>query len=64
MYDFKPPYLGAAYYPESWPREEIDADLDRLQSHGLNTVRVAEFAWSTMEPEEGKFDFSNLKNFI
>lgn len=64
MYDFKPPYYGAAYYPESWPREEIDADLDRLQSHGLNTVRVAEFAWSTMEPEEGKYDLSLFREVV
>ena len=64
MYDFKPPYLGAAYYPESWPREEIDADLDRLVSHGLNTVRIAEFAWSTMEPKEGKFDFSLFREVV
>ncbi|MBQ8409157.1 MAG: beta-galactosidase [Clostridia bacterium] len=64
MYDFKPPYYGAAYYPEAWPREEIDADLDRLQSHGLNTVRVAEFAWSTMEPEEGKYDLSLFREVV
>ena len=24
MYDFKPPYFGVAYYPEAWPREQID----------------------------------------
>ena len=53
MYDFKPPYHGSAYYPESWPREQIDEDLDIMLAHGLNAVRVAEFAWSTMEPEEG-----------
>jgi len=64
MYDFKPPYFGAAYYPESWPREEIDKDLDRLQAHGLNTVRVAEFAWSTMEPEEGKYDLSLFREVV
>lgn len=64
MYDFKPPYYGAAYYPEAWPKEEIDADLDRLQAHGLNTVRVAEFAWSTMEPEEGKYDMSLFREVV
>lgn len=64
MYDFNPPYLGAAYYPESWPREEIDADLDRAVAHGLNTLRIAEFAWSTMEPEEGKFDFSLFREVV
>ena len=57
MYDFKPPYFGVAYYPESWPREQIDEDLDLLIKHGLNTVRVAEFAWADMEPREGVYDF-------
>lgn len=64
MKAFIPPYFGAAYYPESWPREEIDADLDRIQAHGLNTVRVAEFAWSTMEPEEGKYDLSLFREVV
>ena len=64
MFNFKPPYFGAAYYPEAWPREEIDVDLDRLQAHGMNTVRVAEFAWSTMEPEEGKYDMSLFREVV
>ena len=64
MFDYMPPYFGAAYYPESWPREEIDADLDRLQAHGMNTVRVAEFAWSTMEPREGVYDLSLFREVV
>ena len=64
MYDFKAPYFGAAYYPEAWDRSEIDADLDRLVNHGLNTVRVAEFAWGTMEPEEGRYDFSLFREVV
>ncbi len=64
MYNFKPPYFGAAYYPESFPREEIDADLDRLVSHGLNTVRIAEFAWSNMEPSENNYDFSLFREVV
>lgn len=64
MYDFKPPYFGAAYYPEAWDRSEIDADLERAVSHGLNCLRVAEFAWSTMEPEEGKYDFSLFREVV
>ena len=27
--EFSPPYLGAAYYPEDWPLEEIDRDVAR-----------------------------------
>ena len=64
MYDFKPPYFGAAYYPEAWDRSEIDADLDRALSHGLNCLRIAEFAWGTMEPEEGKYDFSLFREVV
>lgn len=64
MYDFKPPYYGAEYYPESQPREQIDSDLERLISHGLNTVRIAEFAWSTMEPVEGTYDFSLFREVV
>lgn len=64
MFDFKPPYFGAAYYPEAWDRAEIDADLDRAVAHGLNCLRVAEFAWGTMEPEEGKYDFSLFREVV
>ena len=63
-FDFKPPYFGAAYYPESWPREQIDSELDRIKSHNLNTVRIAEFAWSTMEPREGEYDFSLFREVV
>lgn len=64
MYDFKPPYFGAAYYPESWPREQIDSELDNIKSHNLNTVRIAEFAWSTMEPREGEYDLSLFREVV
>ncbi len=64
MFDRKPPYLGVAYYPESWPREQMDEDLNLMVAHGLNAVRVGEFAWSTMEPREGDYDFSLFREMI
>ena len=64
MYDFKPPYFGTAYYPESWPREQIDEDLTHLLENGLNTVRIAEFAWAVMEPREGEYDFSLFREVV
>jgi beta-galactosidase GanA len=30
----------------------------------MNTVRIAEFAWSTMEPEEGKYDLSLFREVV
>ena len=55
---FKPPFLGAAYYPEDWPLEEMDKDIVMMKKAGCNVMRMAEFAWHTMEPKEGEYDFS------
>ncbi len=55
---------GVAYYPELWPDADVDADIAEMQSLGINVVRMAEFAWSTMEPTKGNFDFSVFKNVM
>lgn len=57
-------YVGAAYYPELWDDMEIDKDIARCKSLGINTLRVGEFAWCKMEPEEGKFEFAWLKDIV
>lgn len=53
-----PFYLGVAYYPEMWDRQTVDLDIAKMKELGINCVRIAEFAWSTMEPAEAEFDFS------
>ncbi len=50
---------GAAYYPELWP-DRVDEDLGLMKEAGLDLVRVGEFAWSRMEPEEGRYDWGWL----
>lgn len=60
----KPPYLGAAYYPEAWPVAQIDEDIRLMKEAGMNVMRIAEFAWSTMEPSEGKYDFTWLHHVV
>ena len=57
---FHAPYLGAAYYPEDWPTEQIADDVSLMKAAGVNCVRVGEFAWSAMEPREGEYDFDWL----
>lgn len=59
-----PILLGTAWYPEQWPESRWDADLRLMQQSGVHMVRVAEFAWSRMEPEEGKYDLDWLDRAI
>lgn len=56
--------VGAAWYPEHWPEERWETDLQLMQAAGFNTVRVGEFAWSSLEPEEGRFTFEWLDRAI
>lgn len=57
-------FIGAAYYPELWDYGEIAQDIERCKALGINCLRIGEFAWSTMEPEEGKFDIEPFKRII
>lgn len=64
MFAIKPPYIGAAYYPEGFSVDRIERDIAQMKSTGINTVRLAEFAWSRLEPSEGHYDFNWLKDVI
>lgn len=57
-------FIGAAYYPEMWDEAEVNKDIARCKELGINCLRVGEFAWGKMEPEEGKFVFSWLENVV
>jgi beta-galactosidase len=59
-----PVLLGAAWYPEQWPEAQWDPDLERMEACHIHLVRLGEFAWSTMEPTEGKYDFTWLDHAI
>lgn len=57
-------YHGAAYYPELWDEKVMEEDIQLMKQAGINVVRMGEFSWHTMEPEEGKFDLSFFVNTI
>ena len=57
-------YFGVDYYPEQWPEECWEVDARLMQEANINLVRLAEFAWSMMEPVEGKFDFEWLDHVV
>ena len=56
--------LGTAYYPEVWTKEEILTDAKRMKAAGVDLIRVAEFAWSHMEPREGEYQFQWLLDAV
>lgn len=55
---------GSAWYPEQWPESRWEEDLRLMQSADLKVVRIAEFAWSRMEPSEGHYDLDWLERAI
>ena len=56
--------LGAAWYPEHWPEERWPEDVRLMREAGMTVARLAEFAWSTLEPGEGQFDFDWLDRAV
>lgn len=56
--------LGACYYPEHWDRSEWENHAELMRGAGFNSVRMADFAWGIMEPEEDNFDFSLFDDAI
>ena len=56
--------MGTDWYPEQWPESRWDTELSMMEAAHLSVVRLAEFAWSRMEPLEGHFDFDWLDRAI
>lgn len=46
-------YIGAAYYPELWDKDEIEKDIARCKQAGVNVLRIGEFSWSELEQRGG-----------
>ncbi len=57
-------YFGVQYYPEHWPEARWRVDIEMMKRAGVNTVRMGEFAWSALEPEEGHYTFEWLDRVL
>ncbi|SEE69828.1 beta-galactosidase [Ruania alba] len=53
--------FGAAYYPEYFPAERIETDLDLIAVAGMTVIRLGESVWSTWEPRDGVFETAWLR---
>lgn len=56
--------IGTYYYPEQWPESNWERDISKMGALGFEFTHYGEFAWSTMEPEEGKYNFEWLDKAI
>lgn len=59
-----PILMGTDWYPEQWPEARWEIDLSMMEAAHLSVVRITEFAWSTMEPSEGHYEFGWLDRAI
>lgn len=55
---------GVAYYDEYMPYERLYKDIEMMTDAGINTVRIAESTWSTLEPQNGVFDFTHIDRVL
>jgi beta-galactosidase len=56
--------IGVCYYPEHWPEERWPIDARMMAEAGISIVRIAEFAWSKMEPADGQFNWQWLDQAV
>ncbi len=56
--------FGTDYYPEHWQRHRWKSDARLMSKAGIEIVRLGEFAWEKIEPDDGVFDFTWLDEAI
>jgi beta-galactosidase len=57
-------HIGSSFYPEHHDESYWANDIRLMKEAGFSVARMAEFAWSTMEPSAGEFYFDWLEYVI
>ena len=55
---------GVAYYDEYMPYDRLQEDIKMMKDANINVVRIAESTWSTLEPQDGVFDFYHIDRVL
>ena len=57
-------YYGGDYNPEQWSPDVWKEDVALMRQAGVNLVTVGVFAWSSLEPEPGRYEFGWLDQVL
>lgn len=55
---------GVAYYDEYMPYDRLDKDISMMKEANINVVRIAESTWSSVEPQNGVYNFEHIDRVI
>lgn len=64
LHQSRPTSFGVYYYPQQWPRSQWRRDFKGMAKLGFKFVHMAEFSWTYLEPEQGRYDFTWLDHAI
>ena len=53
-------FVGSAYYPNNLSKQQVEEDARLMKLAGFTVARMGDLVWDSMEPTEGKYDFSWL----
>jgi len=56
--------IGVAYYPERQNPDMWPKHFELMRNAGIKRIRIGEFAWAVMEPDEGQFCWDWLDEVI
>lgn len=55
---------GGDYNPDQWPEEVWEQDMRLMKLAHCNAMTVGIFAWTRLEPDEGRYDFGWLDRIM
>jgi len=57
-------YYGASMYPEVWDINTFENDIKLARKMGMNVIRIGEFFWEKLEPENNVYNLDYLRELL